>query len=150
MLILPPDISCPGGFLWGCIANDRSIILKNHYKDGKMHELSLMQSVTDIVRESAAQNNLYKINKIRLVVGTFSMAMPDSMQFAFEVIAAAEPLFAGAVLEIETRPIVCRCLECDRKTAMEDNYRFVCSHCGSVQVEIIQGRELYLDYYEGD
>lgn len=115
-----------------------------------MHELSLMQSVTDIVKESAAQNHINKISKVKLVIGKFSMALPDSMQFAFEAIAATEPLFAGAVLEIEPRSIICECLECEVKTEIEDSYHFVCSNCGSVKVEIIQGRELYLDYYEGE
>jgi len=115
-----------------------------------MHELSLMQSVTDIIKESAAQNNICKISKVKLVIGKFSMALPDSMQFAFEAIAATEPLFEGAVLEIEPRSIICQCLECDKQTKIEDSYQFVCSGCGSAKVEIIQGRELYLDYYEGE
>ena len=115
-----------------------------------MHELSLMQSVTDIVKESAEQNNIFKISKVKLVVGKFSMALPDSLQFAFEAIAASEPLLEGAILEIETRPIICQCLECDNETKIEDSYQFVCSGCGSAKVEIIQGRELYLDYYEGE
>jgi len=115
-----------------------------------MHELSLMQSVMDILLESAEQNNICKINKVKLVVGRFSMALPDSLQFAFEAIATSEPLLDGAFLEIETRSIICQCLECGKKTELEDSYQFVCSGCESAKVEIIQGRELYLDYYEGD
>jgi hydrogenase nickel incorporation protein HypA/HybF len=78
------------------------------------------------------------------------MALPDSLQFAFAAIAVAEPLLEGAVLEIEPRPVICRCLECNVKTEIDENYSLVCSNCASVSVEIIQGRELYLDYYEGE
>jgi hydrogenase nickel incorporation protein HypA/HybF len=115
-----------------------------------MHELSLIQGVTDTVKESAIQNNIRKVKKVKLVVGKFSMALPDSMQFAFEAIASTEPLLDGAVLEIENRPIICQCGKCGQKTEIDDNYRFVCSGCGSAEVEIVQGRELYLDYYEGE
>lgn len=115
-----------------------------------MHELSLMQSVMDIVKESAAQNSIQQVGKVKLVVGRFSMAMPDSLQFAFEVISATEPLFQGAVLEIENRPIICRCQQCGLEIEIADEYRFVCSGCGSGKVDIIQGQELYLDYYEGE
>jgi hydrogenase nickel incorporation protein HypA/HybF len=109
-----------------------------------------MQSVTDIVKESAVQNNICKINKVKLVVGEFSMVLPDSMQFAFDAITTSEPLLKGAILEIEPRSIICQCLECGEKTEIENSYHFVCSGCGSTKVEIIQGRELYLDYYEGE
>lgn len=115
-----------------------------------MHELSLMEGVMGIVRESAAQNNIKRVNHLKLVVGRFSMALPDSLRFAFEVIAGIDELFQGAVLEIEEKEILCLCQQCRHTSHIEDQYHFVCSRCGSTRVEIIQGRELYLDYYEGD
>lgn len=115
-----------------------------------MHELSLMQSVMDIVKDSAAQNSIQKVNKVKLVVGKYSMALPDSLHFAFEAISGVEALFKGAVLEIEEKEILCQCQQCQQTIQIEDTYRFICPLCGSNKVEIIQGRELYLDYYEGD
>lgn len=115
-----------------------------------MHELSLMKSVIDIVKESAAQNSIERVNKVKLVVGKFSMALPDSLHFAFDVITGVEPLLLNAVLEIEERDIICQCQQCQLTTQIDESYRFVCPGCGSTDVDIIQGRELYLDYYEGD
>lgn len=115
-----------------------------------MHELSLMQGVMDIVKESAAQNGILKVNKVKLVVGKFSMALPDSLHFAFEAISGVELLFKDAVLEIEAKEVLCQCQQCQQINQIEDTYHFVCSSCGSTNVDIIQGRELYLDYYEGD
>lgn len=115
-----------------------------------MHELSLMQGVVDIIKESASQNNIERVNKVKLVVGKFSMALPDSLYFAFEVISGVEPLFQGAVLEIEEKETICQCQQCQQIMQIDDHCHFVCSHCGSNKVDIIQGRELYLDYYEGD
>lgn len=115
-----------------------------------MHELSLMQSVMDIVKNSAIQNNINRVNKVKLVVGKFSMALPDSLHFAFEAITGVEELFKDAVLEIEIKDILCHCQQCQQTIQIEDEYHFICSICGSNKVEIIQGRELYLDYYEGD
>jgi len=115
-----------------------------------MHELSLMESVMDIVRDSVAQNNITRVQKVKLVVGKLSMALPDSLQFAFEVISGTEILFQGAALEIETKEILCQCKQCQQTFNVDREYHFRCLDCGSNQVEIIQGRELYLDYYEGD
>lgn len=115
-----------------------------------MHELSLIEGVLGMVRDSAEQNNISTVNKVKLVVGKFSMALPDSLRFAFEALAGAEKLFQDAVLEIEEREITCQCLQCGQTFQLEEAYCFVCSGCGSGKVEIIAGRELYLDYYEGD
>jgi hydrogenase nickel incorporation protein HypA/HybF len=115
-----------------------------------MHEFSLIESVLEKVRDSARQNNIKKINRVKLVVGKLSMALPDSMQFAFDAIAGTEELFRDAVLEIEEREPVCNCPQCRQPFPMADSYSFFCPRCGSTGIEIIQGRELYLDYYEGE
>jgi len=115
-----------------------------------MHELALMQGVMETVKESATANSISKVSKVRLVVGKLSMALPDSMQFAFEVISTDEELFRSAVLEIEEKEVVCSCQQCQQLFTQQEQYIFVCSGCGSNQVDIIQGRELYLDYYEGE
>lgn len=115
-----------------------------------MHELSLMEGVLDIIRDSAAQNKIKKVKKVKLVVGKFSMALPDSLRFAFDAMTGVEELFQGAALEIEEKEILCQCQQCQRTSHIKDGFHFLCSGCGSTKVEIIQGRELFLDYYEGD
>lgn len=114
-----------------------------------MHELSIMESVLEMVRENASQNNIDKINKLKLVIGQLTMVMPDSLQFAFEVLSQ-EDLFRGSTLEIETKETIIHCKDCAKESAQDFGYCFLCPGCGSDQVDIIQGRELYLDYYEGD
>lgn len=115
-----------------------------------MHELSLMEGVMEIVKDSAAQNNIKRVKHLKLVVGKFSMALPESLRFAFEALTGVEELFQGAVLEIEEKEIICLCQQCQQTSHIEDGFHFVCSSCGSIRLEIVQGRELYLDYYEGD
>ncbi|MEN6463017.1 MAG: hydrogenase maturation nickel metallochaperone HypA [Syntrophomonas sp.] len=114
-----------------------------------MHELALMGNVIDIVRHSALDNNISKVNKLKLVVGKLSMALPDSLQFAFQVLGQ-DAMFKQAVLEIAEKKIVCYCNECQQQFAVENDYCFICPLCGQNGVDIIAGRELYLEYYEGD
>lgn len=115
-----------------------------------MHEFSLIESVLGMVKESAAQNSITKVNRVKLVVGKLSMALPDSLHFAFDAIRATEVLFRNANLEIEEKEIMVSCQQCQQTFPMEDRYCFVCPWCSSTAIEIIQGRELYLDYYEGE
>jgi hydrogenase nickel incorporation protein HypA/HybF len=114
-----------------------------------MHELALMENVIEMVRSNALENNITRVNKLKLVVGKLSMALSDSLQFAFEVLGQNE-MFKQAVLEIEEKEVVCYCKECQQRFQAENDYCFVCPSCGQNKVDIIEGRELYLDYYEGD
>lgn len=115
-----------------------------------MHELSLMEGVINTVRDSAVANGIVKVNKVKLVIGKLSMALPDSLQFAFQALNQQDKLFQDAVLEIEERAITCRCSGCDCEFAVENNYCFICPECAGIKVDIIQGRELFIDYFEGD
>ncbi len=115
-----------------------------------MHELALMDSVMDIVRNSAVENHIERISKVKLVIGRLSMALPDSMRFAFEAICGVEELFQGAVLEIEEKEVMLACRQCQKLLYQKEQYIFSCSDCGSNQVDVVQGRELYLDYFEGE
>jgi hydrogenase nickel incorporation protein HypA/HybF len=114
-----------------------------------VHELSIMESVLNIVRDSAEQSNIRKVNKLKLVIGNLSMVLPDSLQFCFQVLSQ-EDLFRDAVLEIEARDIIIYCTACDQQFLQEDGLCFTCPDCGAAEIEIVSGRELYLDYYEGD
>jgi len=114
-----------------------------------MHELSIMEGVMDMVRESARDHNISKVNKLKLVIGKLTMVLPDSLQFSFEVLSQDE-LFHGAVLDIEMRDIKILCKQCGQYSVLEDGYSFVCPECGSNHVDIVNGRELYLDNYEGE
>ena len=115
-----------------------------------VHELSIMEGVLKMVRDSAAQSNINKVHKINLVIGKLTMVLPDSMQFCFQVLSSQDELLQGAVLEIEERDIIIRCARCEQQSTLNDGFSFICPGCGASEVEIINGRELYLDYYEGD
>lgn len=115
-----------------------------------VHELSIMEGVLDMVRESAEQNKISKINKINLVIGKLAMVLPDSLNFCFEALRMNEELFQDAVMEIEERDSKIQCAVCEQEFTVEDAWCLICPGCGGSNVTIISGREMYLDYYEGD
>ncbi|MBP1762639.1 MAG: hypA [Firmicutes bacterium] len=114
-----------------------------------MHELSIMESVLNMVRESAKQRNIERVNKLKLVIGKLSMVLPDSLQFCFQVLSQ-DDMFRGTVLEIESREAKVKCAACQEEFMINEGYCFICLDCGSTEIEIVSGREMYLDYYEGD
>jgi len=113
-----------------------------------MHEVGLMQEMIEVLRRSVQENGLEKVSRVRLVVGKMTAALPQALSFAFDVLSAEEPWLEGAELEIEERELRARCLSCGEEYAVPE-YHFVCPRCDSRESEIVSGRELYIDFYEG-
>ncbi|MEW5953877.1 MAG: hydrogenase maturation nickel metallochaperone HypA [Bacillota bacterium] len=113
-----------------------------------MHEISLVQSLLKTVIESAAANSISSVHRIRLVVGEMHGALPDALQFAFEVLSGGT-VCAGAMLEVEKRPLVLRCSPCGQEFGPEGISRR-CPACGGSSVVLVSGDEMCVDCYEGD
>lgn len=114
-----------------------------------MHELSLMAGMMDLIRDSALKNRITRINRIKLVIGKQSMALPHSLRFAFESMAD-DDLFINAELLIEERERSWCCQTCQEQFPNEQPFHNPCPYCGSPDTEIISGREMYIEFYEGD
>ncbi|ACA60150.1 hydrogenase expression/synthesis, HypA [Candidatus Desulforudis audaxviator MP104C] len=112
-----------------------------------MHEVGLIQTVMNEISQVAARSNITRVTKVRLVVGRLNGALPDVLEFAFTVLTP-ETIFAGAQLEIETVPITLECEHCGART-VTDELAYFCPEC-SGRARITGGRELYIDFFEGD
>lgn len=114
-----------------------------------MHELSLMESVVKQLHSSAAEHGIRKITRVMLVVGKMTMAVPDALRFAFEALQKGDELLDGAVLDIREEAVACECRDCGYSYEAP-NYEFICPSCLSPNIKIVRGRDLYIDFYEGD
>ncbi|MGE5379959.1 MAG: hydrogenase maturation nickel metallochaperone HypA [Methylocystaceae bacterium] len=115
-----------------------------------MHELALVENILDTVRISAITNEIKQVGRIKLVIGKLSMALPDNLEFAFSCLQQQDQLFAEAYLDIEERNVVVRCSTCDVEFPIEQNEAYQCPHCQQNNITLISGRELYIDYFEGN
>ena len=113
-----------------------------------MHEVSLIQALLDIVNKSAAENGITRVNLVKIVVGEMHGAVPDALEFAFQVLTEGT-VCAGAALDVEKKNFLFRCDDCGREfnpTGLSGS----CPGCGGNVTTLVGGRELYVDYYEGD
>lgn len=113
-----------------------------------MHEVSLVQSLLQTVLESAAKHGITSVHTVKLVVGELHGALPDALQFAFEVLTE-ETVCAGATLIVAKKPLVLRCNPCDQEFR-PDHISWCCPGCNNYSHTIVSGRELFVEYYEGD
>jgi len=114
-----------------------------------MHEASLIQNLLEIVLESAAANGITRVKRVHLVVGEGHGALPDALDFAFRALSQ-NTICAGGVLEIETRPVLYSCRDCGGEFPGLPWLPADCSRCGSRRLFLKQGKELLVDYYEGE
>lgn len=113
-----------------------------------VHEMSIAQSLLDIVLEEGRKHRLTGVRTIKLQVGALAAVVPDSLKFCFDMLGQ-ETIASGASLEIETVPIVARCSDCKELFEVENNV-FLCPHCGQPTLDLISGRELSLTSIEGE
>jgi hydrogenase nickel incorporation protein HypA/HybF len=113
-----------------------------------MHELAIAQSLLEIVVEEGRRHNLERVNVVRLQIGVLANVVADSLTFSFEMVSQ-NTIAAGAILEIETLPLVAQCSACGLRFEIE-NQVFLCTRCGQPDLKLISGRELSLVNLEGE
>jgi hydrogenase nickel incorporation protein HypA/HybF len=111
-----------------------------------MHELSIAESIVDIVRQHVAPDRLCAVRSVGVKVGACSGVVPDSLEFSYQAITSGTPL-AQSMLALECIPFVVRCRQCSRESANADGI-ILCSACGSFDTIILSGRELQMKEIE--
>jgi hydrogenase nickel incorporation protein HypA/HybF len=107
-----------------------------------MHEVAIMAEAVRMAEESARAAGARRITGVRLRVGTLSGAVPEAMQFAWDVVRR-ESLAAGAWIEIETVTAMSWCETCQAEFACEHLWN-ECPRCRELSGDVRRGRELEL------
>ena len=105
-----------------------------------MHEVSIMAEAVRIAVESAQAAGAQRIAGLRLRVGKLSGAVPEAMQFAWDVVRQGT-IAESAWLEIESVGAACWCPTCQAEFECADWF-VECPRCHNPSGELRRGREL--------
>jgi hydrogenase nickel incorporation protein HypA/HybF len=111
-----------------------------------MHEQSVVESMLALALENAKKAEASRIVKIHLVVGELSGVVAEAVSFYFGFLSR-DTIAARANLCFRHVPVQLRCRQCDTIFNPEKP-GFQCPVCQESQVEIVAGRELYMDSLE--
>ncbi|MFZ5915948.1 MAG: hydrogenase maturation nickel metallochaperone HypA [Chloroflexota bacterium] len=111
-----------------------------------MHELSITESIMEIVLRHAGQAGAARVTQIDLVIGDLSSIVDDSVQFYFDLISQGT-LAENARLVFHRVPGQLRCWDC-QATFAPDGRVYLCPECGGVRVEVVAGREFRVESIE--
>jgi hydrogenase nickel incorporation protein HypA/HybF len=121
--------------------------LSLYYRRG-MHEYSIVSSIVELVHAELAARNIapQRVITVSIVAGRLHQIIEENMSFAYEVITKDTGL-AGSKLEIEYAEVKAKCRACGMESAVRSPY-FFCAHCKSPEIEVLSGKELYLENLE--
>ncbi len=118
-------------------------ILHEPHPGDRMHELSIAESILDIVRRNVPQEELVNVRAVNMKIGDMAGVMCDSLDFSFTALTAETPL-AGAWLSIDRIPYRIRCHTCDQTVGSEEGLG-VCPLCLGTRVTVVSGTELQVE-----
>lgn len=105
-----------------------------------MHELSLAESVLQIIEDSARSQYFRRVRNVTLEIGQLAAVEPDALHFCFDSVTRGT-LAEGARLEIIEMPGIGRCTGCGQTVVLDEPYG-LCPDCGSPHLQIVAGDKM--------
>jgi hydrogenase nickel incorporation protein HypA/HybF len=102
-----------------------------------MHEMSLAESVLDLVEDCIRREGGQRVKTVRLEIGKLSAVEPDAMRFCFDAVARGTSA-EGAVLDIIEQEGSAWCFDCNREVPLAARYD-PCTACGGFRLQVAEG-----------
>jgi hydrogenase nickel incorporation protein HypA/HybF len=112
-----------------------------------MHEIKIAEELSAIVIGAAAGSGLKKVDRVNVCFGEFIQVVPSIFERAFRE-AVRETPADSALLDIEIIPAELRCLACGT-LYNPDGETYACGACGSEEISVVHGKELFIKSIEG-
>ena len=102
-----------------------------------MHEMSLAESVREIVEDTARANSARRVAVVRLEIGKLAQVEVEAMRFAFDTVMRGS-LAETARLEIIESDGSAWCMRCSQAVAIAQRGD-ACPLCDSYQLQVTGG-----------
>ncbi|WP_456299004.1 hydrogenase maturation nickel metallochaperone HypA [Methylovulum miyakonense] len=111
-----------------------------------MHELSLCESILQVLEQQAQTQQYRKVKTVWLEIGVLAGVEVEALRFSFDVVTQGS-LAEQAKLEIIDMPGQAWCMPCGRNVAVQQLYD-LCPHCGSHQLQVNSGDQMRIKELE--
>ena len=107
-----------------------------------MHEYSIVQALLEQCENHVKANDATKVTKVVTKIGKLSGVEPHLLETAFETFKE-KTVCDGAEFVMNLQNLVLYCNEC-KKESEQSEVRYLCMHCQSTNVSVVDGEEMYL------
>lgn len=111
-----------------------------------MHEMSLCESILQIIEQQAEPQQYRKVTAVWLEIGALSGVEIEAMRFSFDVVMQGT-LADRARLEIISVPGQAWCLQCHENVVVQQRYD-ACPVCGGYQLQVNGGDQMRIKELE--
>lgn len=105
-----------------------------------MHEMSIAESVLQIIQDTAQAEGCAKVKAVWLEIGQLAAVEKESLRFCFDAVTR-DSIAENARLEIIETAGQGWCMQCACSVAVTARYE-PCPICGSLQIEVTGGDEM--------
>jgi len=112
-----------------------------------MHEASIAEELVRQVRAELDRiEGAVRLKSVRVYTGVLEQIVPDNLAMAFEAMTKDSAL-ENTRLEIIEVQAKLKCVKCGAESEVKIPF-FVCPECSSTDVEVIQGKGVWLENLE--
>ena len=111
-----------------------------------MHEMSLCESVLQILEDSAKTQGFERVKTVWLEIGGLAGVEIGAMRFSFDAVTRGT-LADRAKLEIIEVPGAAWCMQCAKTVPVTQRFD-ACPGCGSYQLQVTGGDEMKIKELE--
>ncbi|MDO9105067.1 MAG: hydrogenase maturation nickel metallochaperone HypA [Methylovulum sp.] len=111
-----------------------------------MHEMSLCESILQVLEQQAEVQRYRKVKTVWLEIGALAGVEIEALRFSFDMVVLGS-LAEHARLEIIEIPGQAWCLPCGCNVDVQQLYD-VCPHCGSHQLQVNKGDHMRIKELE--
>ena len=113
-----------------------------------MHEMSICESILDVLKDQAQAQKFDRVKRISLEIGPLAGVEIEALKFGFDVVMR-DSLADGALLDIIETEGKAWCFACGSTVAIAARYE-PCPECGSHQLQVTAGEEMRIKELEVD
>lgn len=105
-----------------------------------MHEMSLAESMREIVEDTARRHGAARVRAVRLRIGRLAPVEIEALRFCFDVVMKGG-VADGARLEVEAVPGQGWCWDCEASVEL-GSLVDPCPRCGGAKLQVTGGTEM--------
>ncbi len=102
-----------------------------------MHEMTLAESVLQIIEDTALEQGFTRVRAVRLEIGQLACVEPESLRFAFDVVTRGSIAEQARLEMVEAAGQGC-CGKCSASFPLAALYE-ACPACGSYEIRVTGG-----------
>lgn len=118
-----------------------------------MHEMSIAQSILDIVAQEMEKNGLTRLIRVKVCHGSLTNTVSEAMETCFMALTVKTPM-ENAVFELQTIPARYKCFSCRHEFSPPEDSNRLLVPCPACNEEfghtVLAGKELYIEYIEAE